>query len=169
MQLWDALAPSFAIEDLDRRIEARKQLLQPGGNVYTRLEVIDDLLSMSSTPYYLSDTIGLADACVFNVASQLATGCGFHSCCASDVVYLRTAVLQRRSVAVISLCLTLTGGTSGSGCRFLDGLENDAWHATIREFKHIQSLRDKVALDPKLVDHYSARADTYKAFLPHDQ
>lgn len=75
MQLWDTLAQSFAIEDLDERISARKQLLQPGGNLHGRLEVIDEMLSGSCRPFYYSEVVGLADACVFNVASQLATGC----------------------------------------------------------------------------------------------
>ena len=70
-----AVGPSMALADLDERVAARNELMQPGGKVHTRFGVIDKLLAKSSTKFYLGDEIGLADVSVFVAACMLAGGC----------------------------------------------------------------------------------------------
>lgn len=64
----------MAVAELDERIAARKELIQPGGKMHTHFGVIDKLLANSNTKFYLSDDMGLADASVFVAACMLAGG-----------------------------------------------------------------------------------------------
>jgi glutathione S-transferase len=75
VQVASAMVPTFQLTDLDERAAARKALMQPGGKLHDRYSVIDKLLGVSSSTFYLGDDIGLADATVFVLIGQVSGGC----------------------------------------------------------------------------------------------
>ena len=77
LQVFNVVAPTFGISDLDERIATRKELIAPGGGLYNKMQIIEKLLSKSTSKYYLGDEPSLADATVY------AQACAFNSGCAS--------------------------------------------------------------------------------------
>jgi glutathione S-transferase len=61
--------------DKDEKIAARKVLLAPGGNMHTKLMVVEKLLEASTTKYYLGDQMTLTDIYVFAWIGGLSSGC----------------------------------------------------------------------------------------------
>ena len=85
--MYATLAPTFAIQDLEERTAARKALIAPGGATFKKMELIDKLLSSTSTKFYLGDDISFADIVWFVNTLGISNGCAFmcSSCLARGI------------------------------------------------------------------------------------
>lgn len=70
MQIEPALAPTFMIQDHQAREQARRELFSAGGRAHRTFSAVEQALEKSTTKYYISDDIGLADLDIFTVRLQ---------------------------------------------------------------------------------------------------
>jgi glutathione S-transferase len=77
VQVFNTVAPTFGIQDLEERVAARKALIQPGGETHNKMQIIEKLLASSKTKYYVSDKPTLADVSLFVQMSSFSSGCVF--------------------------------------------------------------------------------------------
>ena len=58
MQAGAVLAPTFAMAEGPEKTKARQDLMKPGGNLHNKLSVVEKLLAMSTSKYYVGDKPG---------------------------------------------------------------------------------------------------------------
>jgi glutathione S-transferase len=75
LQVFNTIAPTFGIQDMQERVAARKSLMEPGGASHSKMLVIEKLLATSKTKYYVGDKPSLADVMTFVQMSQFSSGC----------------------------------------------------------------------------------------------
>ena len=113
LQLFSCVVPTLAIQNAAERTSVRKALTKPGGAMHHWLQVIERLPHASATPFYLGEHPGLADAYIFVVASQYASGCvpGLSCRCALiKITHVHMMAFWARSLvyAAIASCLCAT-------------------------------------------------------------
>ena len=68
------LSATFAIKDLDEKIEARKALISEDGAIAKKMKVVEALVAACNSPFYCGDSLTLADCHLFMFMGMMRSG-----------------------------------------------------------------------------------------------
>jgi glutathione S-transferase len=98
LQVMPPLKATLSIKDPEEQIAARKALIQPGGKVKKKMDVVEALVGAITTPFYCGERMTLADFQLFVFMGMLRSGCDTLCCC---ILYH----LQRRVALHVALLI----------------------------------------------------------------
>lgn len=76
VQLMHPLGDTFAIQDLEEKIAARKALIEPDGAIGKKMKIVDSFVGATSTPFYCGEKMTLADVSIFIFLGLIRSGYG---------------------------------------------------------------------------------------------